>query len=125
MMESPELKRFALDLDNAADVAPEEVRKVVQRGALNIKNDARRRISGRAHLPRYPHSISYDSTPTPSGAYADIGPDKRRTQGALGNVIEYGTIQNAPIPHLDPAGRAEMPRFARAVEDLGVRLVTE
>ncbi|MEU4570834.1 hypothetical protein, partial [Micromonospora sp. NPDC023956] len=78
--ESGELKRLAVGLDQAAAAAPVEVRKVVQRGALNIKNDARRRVQGLRHAPAYPYAITYDSTETPTGASADIGPDKERRQ---------------------------------------------
>ncbi|WP_329013221.1 hypothetical protein OG271_04010 [Micromonospora rifamycinica] len=122
-IETGELKRLAVHLEEAAGVAPVEVRKVVQKGALNIKNDARRRVQGLRHAPAYPYAITYDSTETPGGAWADIGPDKDKRQGALGNILEYGTVKNAPIPHMGPAGDAERPRFERALEDLAVRLL--
>ncbi|MEU4570724.1 hypothetical protein, partial [Micromonospora sp. NPDC023956] len=73
--------------------------------------------------PAYPYAITYDSTETPTGASADIGPDKERRQGPLGNILEYGTVKNAPIPHMGPAGAAELPRFEKALDDLGVRLL--
>jgi hypothetical protein len=105
-------------LAQAPDVAPAEARKVVIKGAVNIKADARRRASGLAHAPAYPRAITYDSHVTPGGAWAEIGPDKNLRQGALGNILEHGTRKNAPIPHMGPAGDAEAPRFARAMEDL-------
>lgn len=121
--ESPELRKLTVDLDAAADVAPAEVRKVVAKGALNIKTGARRRVSGHAHLPRYPHSITYDSTATPTGGHADIGPDKSKPQGPLGNIIEFGGLREAPIPHMGPEAEQELPRFERAIADLGERLL--
>jgi hypothetical protein len=95
---------------------------VVSRGALNVKNDAIRLISGHAHSPHYPRSISYEVTSDAHSVGAEIGPDKSRggTQAALGNILEFGTSKNAPIPHLHPALLAEEPRFVAAVETVAV-----
>lgn len=119
------LEVLAADFAEAAKVAPEETRKVVQKGALNIKNDARKRISGLAHAPRYPMSITYDTMLTPGGGAAEIGPDKDKKglQGSLGNVLEYGSKNNAPHPHLAPALEAERPKFEKSLEDLAVRAI--
>jgi hypothetical protein len=117
-LDGHEVVVLADDLDQAAGVALADVRAVVAKGALNIKRDAARRSSGLAHAPAYPRSITYDSHETRTGAWAEIGPDKDKRQGALGNILEYGTKKNAPIPHLGPAGEAEEPRFARAMESL-------
>lgn len=122
------LKALAADLDRAARVAPESARSVVQKGALNVKTDAQKRVSGIAHAPLYPATITYDSWKTEAGAGAEIGPDpeKRvgggphRTPGNLGAIFEYGSVNNAPIPHLAPALEAERPRFERAMQDLAV-----
>lgn len=115
------LEALAADLERAADMAPAEVRKVVGKGALNIKTDARRRVEGLAHAPAYPRAITYDTAVTPAGASAEIGPDKSKRQGSLGNVIEYGSVNNPPHPHLAPALQAERPRFEKALEDLAVK----
>ncbi|MFE7609245.1 hypothetical protein [Streptomyces celluloflavus] len=96
-------------------------RQAVEVSARRIKEDARRRISGHPHLPHYPHSITYDLRSSAAGPWAEIGPDKSRTQGPLGNVIEFGTRNNAPIPHIGPAFEAGVPDFVhgmtRAVTD--------
>lgn len=117
--DTAEVAEVADLLVHAAGVAPVEARKVVAKGALNIKTDARRRVSGHRHLPRYPAAITYDSHQTPTGGWAEIGPEKDRPQGALGNVLEYGGVREAPLPHMRPAAEAELPRFERAMADLG------
>lgn len=119
--DTAEVAEVADILVKAAGVAVEEARKVVAKGALNIKQDAQRRISGLAHAPAYPRSITYDSHETRLAAWAEIGPDKNKRQGALGNILEYGTIKNAPHPHMRPAAEAEQPRFGKAMEDLAVK----
>jgi hypothetical protein len=105
-------------LADSAGAAPAEVRKVVAKGALNIKKDARRLVGRPAHAPAYSSSITYDTRMTPAGAVAEIGPDKSKRQGALGNLLEYGSVNNPPHPHMAPAGEAEKPRFEKALEDL-------
>lgn len=96
---------------------------IVGKGALNIKTEAVRLISGHTrHLPSYPRSINYDLTPGDDFVEAEIGPLKDRTQGALGNILEYGSPGRPPIPHLAPALDAEEPRFVDQVEQLGGRL---
>jgi hypothetical protein len=125
------LDGLAADLDRAAQASPAEVRKVVAKGALNIKTDARKRASGIAHAPTYPYTITYDTVATPSGATAEIGPDKdkqvgggpHRTPGNLAVFLEFGGPHNAPQPHLGPALETERPKFERALSDLEVRLL--
>lgn len=112
---------LAGDLNAASDDVRKDVRAVVQRGALNIKRDAQKRVSGLKHAPAYPRSITYDSEETARGSSAEIGPDKSRRQGALGNLIEYGSVHNPPRPHLAPALEAEAPRFLKALEDVAVK----
>lgn len=121
-----ELVALTKDLDRAAAIAPAEAAKVVTKGAVNIKNDARRRISGLAHAPAYPYSITFDDVHVSKvWVQTVIGPDKNKRQGALGNVLEYGTRKNPPRPHMGPAGEAEEPKFARAMEDLAVKAFLE
>ncbi|MFE7869761.1 hypothetical protein ACFUYE_05350 [Micromonospora humida] len=116
-----EVEKLVRTFDEALTYAMPAVRGVVQKGALNIKNGARQRISGHPHTPAYPAAIGYDSKVGPVSAEAEIGPDKSRRQGALGNILEYGTLKNAPLPHIRPAADEELPRFERALEDLAVK----
>ena len=48
---------------------------------------------------------------------AEIGPDKLRPQGPLGNLIEFGSINNPPHPGGLPAALREEPRFEKAAAD--------
>ncbi len=98
-----------------------EVRQVVSKGCLHIKQDWKQRWEGHAHIPRLPRSISYDVVSRHVSVHGEIGPDKGREkfQGPLGNIIEYGTINNAPIPGGVPALELEQPKFAKALADLG------
>lgn len=101
-----------------------EIQAVVARGALNIKNGWRANAAATAgrHARLYPGSISYDQFSYPGGARAEIGPDKGRPQGALGNLLEFGSVHNPP--HMDGlrALQAEAPAFVAHVAAVAARL---
>ena len=105
------------DYDDAQSHVDTELRAVVNRGAFNIRRDWRRRWSGYAHLRHLPNAVTYDVGGTGGTYTAEIGPDKSRRQGPLGNIIEFGSVNNAPIRGGLPAALAEEPRFERAVAD--------
>lgn len=119
---SDDLTRLQRDLHRAADVDGEVV-AVLSRGALNIKNAWRDSASGLPHAPRYPHSIGYDLDVSSSSAEAVIGPDKDLAQGALGNLIEFGSVNNPPHNDGGRALLAEERRFIGAMEALGDRIL--
>jgi hypothetical protein len=92
------------------------MKAVTAKGALNVKNAARDSILSQtthAYVKQYPNSISYSITKAiQSFVEAEIGPDKGKPQGALGNLLEYGSSKNAPLPHLGPALDAEAGPYA-------------
>lgn len=114
------LNELVADLSFAPKHVAAESRKVVQKGALNVKNDWRDQATGLAHAPLYPASITYDTAFKNGGWEAEVGPDKDRPQGALGNLITYGSANNPPHPHDIAARNAEAPRFERAMADLAI-----
>lgn len=123
-VDSSGIRAFSQELGGVVQAAPDEVMKVVARGAFQVQKDARERAKriGR-HVRRYPYTITVDLARHGAEAAAEIGPETQRGQGALGDILENGSPTSAPHPHMLPAGEAEAPRFARALEDLAVRLV--
>lgn len=119
-----ELIQLAQALTQRLPEAQTEIAAIVNRGALNIKNQWRANAIASAgqHGRRYPYSISYDPLPMPGGASAEIGPDKGLPQGALGNLLEFGSVNNAPHNDGGRALLAEAPRFQAQVELLTDRL---
>jgi hypothetical protein len=108
---------LAASLEIEAENLPDTVRPVVQKASLNIKRDAQARIGRGPYLPMYGRSISYDTEASGTSVTSEIGPDKDRPQGPLGNLLEYGTGDTPPIPHLGPALDAEEPAFLRYLEE--------
>lgn len=123
-IDAGELDNLAIAFREAGPRAAEAALAVVKRGAQNIKTDAQNRVKGLPHAPAYPRAISYDTHPSPVAPWAEIGPDKAKPQGALGNLIEYGSVHNpGGRPHMRPAGEAEEPKFASALDDLAVKIL--
>lgn len=112
-----ELEKLADDMENAHKQTLAAVRQVNSKGGLNIKQGARARVAGHPHIPLYPASIGYDTTIRVDSVETEIGPDKSKPQGALGNLIEYGSTKNAPLAHLEPELDLEAPRYQRGVLD--------
>ena len=117
-MDESDLGQLVHDLSAAGAPIVINAHSVVSRGALTITEDARSRVEGLRHAPFYPRAITYDVTIEPGALVAEIGPDKDRTQGALGNLLEYGSVKNDPIPHLGPALDAEVPQFTERLGEL-------
>lgn len=112
------LKSLASAFDNAARVAPEQARKVVQKGLLNIKSDWRSEWTGLSNAPALASAVTYDTVQAGDRVSGEAGPDTDRRQGDLGNLVEYGSVNNAPHPGGLPALERERPRFAKALADL-------
>ncbi len=108
-----QVARLAEDLEHAPARCIAAVTPVIKRGAYNIKRDAFWRIQsvvsgGAGYARQYPYSISYDVFTAPTRVAAEIGPDKDKPQGALGNLLEFGSANNPPYPHLMPAFDTEV-----------------
>lgn len=120
------LAELEADLRRARDEAMDGAQKVVGQGCNNIKKQAQGIIRAAGHkgyLPHYPRSISYEVTAQGTTAFGECGPVVEKLQGGLGGLIENGSVNNAAIPHMSPSLDAEEPRFAKFLEELGVRLL--
>lgn len=114
------------DLERAAREALPEARKITAKGCLEIKKNAQRIIrasSRRGYLPHYPRAISYDTSVSGSTVRGEVGPRTDRAQGVLARVLEQGTVNNAPIPHMGPALDLEEGPYYAYMEELGLKLI--
>lgn len=109
-----EVRRLEEHLARSIPRARRDMPAVVARGAMNIKNDWRANATATAgkHARHYPRTIGYDLLPFgPDHLLAIIGPDKGGVQGALGNLLEYGSVHNPPHNDGGRAWASEIPRF--------------
>jgi hypothetical protein len=120
-VDASQLTALTIDLQRAGELAPELVKPVVAKGALQIKNEWRRRWTGLPHVPALPFAISYDVHQTRTTAWAEIGPVHDRRQAPLATFLEYGRPGQAPMPGGAPALDAETPKFVRALEVAAVK----
>jgi hypothetical protein len=108
-------------ITKASAPARADVEAVVFRGAIQIKKDAQRRISGHKRWRRLKYAIDFDTYFSLKGPAAEIGPNHGKPQGNLGHIPENGGLHSAPIPYMRPAADAEAPKFAAAMEALAVK----
>jgi hypothetical protein len=113
-----EVNAYIAELDRVPGELRDEVVKVGEKGALNIKRDWARAWSGHTYIGPLSRAISYDRRVKGASIEWEIGPDKGRAQGPLGNVIEFGTVNNAPIPGGLPALDREAPRTERFLSEV-------
>lgn len=125
MIDLTELESLTRSIASSGAVLHADARAVVSRGALNIKNSwrARATLTAGAHARLYPSSISYDITEGPGYIEAEIGPDKGKAQGPLGNILEFGTSTQAGHNDGGQALEDEQPRFQAAADALAARAV--
>jgi hypothetical protein len=98
--DSSGLHELAAALGEVAYTAGPYVRDAMERTAIDVKKDWRDAASGHKTIKRYQFSIGYDFV----GQHVfgstiircDIGPDKNKRQGALGNLLEYGSPTSPP-----------------------------
>ena len=120
------LRELSADLRKAVEDTIPDAKKVAGKGGLNVKREAQRIIrerSKREYLPHYPRAITYEVKASGSVVSVEIGPENGKLQGGLGRIIENGSVNNAPIPHLSPALDLEENRFYGYMEDLGEKLL--
>jgi len=121
-----EVNKLAADLVASSVKILPGAEKVLEVGAVKIKKAAARNIRAAdkaGRLPAYPSSITYDTGTRGTHVTAEIGPDKDRNQGPLGNILEYGTSDTPPIPHLQPALEAEAPVVEKFLAELAVAAI--
>lgn len=122
-VDASELRALAADLRAIPDELARHVAPVVNKGALNIKNDMAEQMRRSTHFGQIAPSISYDTHMTSfagDGVYeAEIGPDKDRAGGALANVAYFGTSRGGgTVEDPQAALDRELPGFEQALGDL-------
>lgn len=123
MIDLTELEALNEVIAASGAVVEQEGAAIVKRGAQNVKTSwrANAAASAGAHARLYPSSISYDVITAPGVVEAEIGPDKGRVQGPLGNILEFGTSTQAGHNDGGQALDDEEPRFLEQIEALAER----
>lgn len=122
-VDNTDLSRLVSTLSMAVYDAPKETRKVVSKGAVNVKSGWRKSWSGHPHIALLPPAIGYDVSQTLLAVAAEIGPEASTPQAPIAHLIEFGSPKSAPLPGGLAALAAEEPRFVSELEKLAVGLL--
>lgn len=121
ILDTSELRALAVDLGNASREVEREAERVLEKGALNVKDkmaaDAKAAHGG--YAKHFHRSISYDRATRAGQLGFEIGPDKHRRQGALGNLLYFGSANNGPTLDIEAGLIEEEPRL---VSEMGKML---
>lgn len=123
-IDDSELRAYAADLTAAGSGMAARVRPVVEKGAINIKNQLRREAQASRHFKGMARAIGYDMHTLDAFGVgvieAEIGPSSEAgSPGNLANIAIFGTSRGGgTVPDPQGALDAEAPRFTKALEDL-------
>lgn len=91
-----------------------KVEVVTRQAAENIKDGLAADAQNDGHYPHFASAITSERkfSSLTSITY-EVGPDKDLRQGALGNILYFGTKNNGPVLDFDAPVRREEPSFLR------------
>lgn len=115
--DTSELRTLARDLTNAGTAAARDIKPIVSRGALAIKNQMRAEMGASPHFKGTASSITYDITERADGVTAEIGAKIGAGQtGGLAHIAHFGGSTGGGTV-ADPIGalNAEAPKFEAAL----------
>lgn len=112
-----DLDRLAADLTKGALKTTLAVAAVVKKGAQNVKTGMVADAQSSGSYKHFHRSIGYDVDVSAGAIEAEIGPDKDKPQGALGNLLYFGSSKNAPVLDLEGPLRDEAANFEKYVID--------
>lgn len=114
-IDDSELRALSASLGKVDGRLIPEARAVVVRAAVNIKTDARSRVSDHPTWKRLAQTITYGMAGNAHYSQAEVGYEDRG-QGELAGIAEFGSARHDPHPALIPSVKAEEPNFLAAME---------
>lgn len=106
-----DLNRFGVELGKISSKALPETDAVLKKGAQNVKDDLVSGARASRHFKGMAGSISYDSKYGVGSVGYEIGPDKSRKGGALGNIYYFGTSRGGGTGDLEGPLLREAPNL--------------
>lgn len=95
------------------------MRVATSKSAARIKAQAKANIKSQTtgkHTKWYPAAITQEmKLSNASHVMAEVGAAKYAKQGFLATILEFGSVNNPPKPHLIPAFTAEIPGYVDAM----------
>lgn len=120
-IDTSQVRQLAAQLAKAGPAVVPAAERAVTLAAAAVQKDMRAAARGHRRFRSFPSSITTDQR----RLTAEVGPDKRRRQGALGNVLYFGTANNGPVlPHPSESLEAGAQVLAKTVAGIAVESVT-
>jgi len=116
-----ELRKLSENMGKVAGSALKDVDAVVQKGALNVKKEMAYSAVWSKHFKGMAGAISYDSHYLPGRVRYEVGPDKNRRGGGIGNVAYFGTSRGGGTLDIEQPLLSEGPRMQSALADLAAK----
>jgi hypothetical protein len=113
-----ELRQFAIAVGRIADGAYEDVDGVITKAAVNVKTEMVADVSKSPHFKGMAGSITYEHHNTRGVIRREVGPDKGRRGGALGNIYYFGTSRGGGSGKIEKPLNSEEPRLMSAIQAL-------
>ena len=113
-----ELRQFAIAVGNIADGAYDQVNAVISKAAVNVKSEMIADVSKSRHFRGMAGSITYEHHNTRGVIRREVGPDKGRRGGALGNIYYFGTSRGGGTGDIEKPLNTEEPRLMSAMQSL-------
>jgi hypothetical protein len=115
-IDASEVRTLAVDLAAAGGRMDARSRATIRKAAVRIKAGLRAEFGGHDYAPGVGPAVDFDTYGSGSFYGAEIGVNKDRYQGPLGNLLAFGSSNNAPVASLDTPWRRE---FHPLQENLG------
>lgn len=121
MSAGDELNRIAVDLTQAALLAPVRASLAVVKTAFDVEADAKQFApidTGNLRSSITSGPIGEDRALRPGDLSAEIGPTAE-----YGEYVEDGTSRQAPAAYMGPAADRRFPPFVQAMEQIGAQVL--
>jgi hypothetical protein len=121
-------KQFSRELLNAVRKTPRATEKVVRRNSADVKKQAKRnvRLTAPVHNAHAHTAINYDVEAQGVEVVGEVGYDKTKTAGRIGNLLEFGGAGDHSPPHhdLSRALDGQVVQFEGDLADMGEALIS-
>lgn len=95
-IDSADMRQLAADMGSVPSEVEANTVKALNVTSFKIRSAWREKLRGSSTLPALPYAVTFDAKQGRGVLESEIGFDKGRAQGALGNISEFGSVNNAP-----------------------------
>lgn len=123
VIDNSDFRRVAAAMGEGIDRLPREVRAIVSKGALNLKNVMNDDFRSSPHFKGITGAVSYDMTGDATYSEAQIGPEKG-APGSLANIAYFGSSRGGgTVTNPQVRLEEEAPRFAEFLADAAEKVI--